>query len=271
MKRKIFLISIFAAVLVILAALSPSIISKDIENLKSTEMINVEVNRYFGRNPEKIINEMTLEEAENLKEILINLHEAIEKSDEEAIQIYEEQLNDMNLFGENYQEFHSSKNFDKLVKKYKPDNLLRLLKFKNGDDLSNLFCFINAIGKGILVSAIGLAVWEAVRKIINNASSIIEAFVLLIIFLPLALVVILLTSLIPFRILMPRGAIVMDEGSILSVGLKGFKNLKVTENTVANISWFTGLSINIPGNNETGRDAFCFISGFAAEISPSDL
>lgn len=271
MRRKVFLISVLAAAVLIFAAISPSIISKDIENISKQETINVEVNRYFGGVPETIDNEMTLEEAEKLKEILTKLHSAIENNDEEAIKIYEKQLNDMKLFGNNYQEFHSNNNFDKLINKYIPDNLLNLVKNYNGDDLSNLFCFINAIGKGMLVSSIGLAVWLAFSRLLRNASSFIEAFIIIIIFLPLALTVIVLTSLIPFRILMPKGAIIMDEGLIFSIGLRGIKNLKVTQNTVANISWFTGLSISIPGNNETGREPFCFISGFAAEISPSEL
>jgi len=271
MNRKVFLISVFAAAVVIFAGISPSILSKDIENFASTEKINVEVNQFFNKSPETIYNEMTLEEAEYLKGILIKLHEAIENSDEEEIKIYEKQLNDLGLFGENYQEFYSKNKYEKLVNKYKPDIIMNLLKLKNGDDLSNKFCFINAIGQGILVSNLGLAFWLAMQRILSNASSFIEALVLLLIFLPLALTVILLTSLIPFRILMPKGAIVMEEGSIFSVGLNGFKNLKVTQPTVANISFFTGLSISIPGNNETGRDPFCFISGFAAEIGPSDL
>jgi hypothetical protein len=271
MRKKVFLISAFAAAVLIFAAISPSITSKDIENISKQQMINVEVNRYFGGKPEIIDNEMTLEEAEYLEEILTSLHYAIENNDEQAIKLYEKQLNDMKLFGDNYQEFHSNNNYDKLVNKYKPDNLLRLVKNSNGDDLSNLFCFVNAIGKGMLVSSIGLAAWLAFSRLLRNASSAIEALIIILVFLPLALTVIVLTSLIPFRILMPKGAIIMDEGSIFSIGLGGIKNLKVTENTVANISWFTGLSISIPGNNETGRDPFCFISGFAAQITESEL
>ena len=271
MRKKVFLISLFAAAVVVLAVISPSIMSKNIENIAATERINVEINRFYGKNPETIYNEMTIEEAENLKEILINLHKAIENSDEATIEICEKQLNDMGLFGDNYQEFYSKNNYENLINKYKHHNLLKLLKYSNGDDLSNLFCFVDVIGKGILVSNLGLAVWLAFQRLLSNASSGIEALIIILIFLPLTLTIILLTSLIPFRILMPKGAIIMEQGSIFSIGLKGFKNLKVTENTVANLSWFTGLSISIPGNNETGRDAFCFISGFAAEISPSDL
>lgn len=271
MKRKVFLISIFAAVIVVLAALSPSITSKDIENIKSTEMINVEINRFYGRNPEKIINEMTLGETENLKEILIKLNEAIENSDEEAISSFEKQLNDMNLFGDNYQKFFSRYEFEQLFNKKLPVNLLKSLNSENGEDYSNLFCFINAIGKGIFISHIGVKVWEGFKRIADNASSFMELFIIILLFLPFVLVIILLTSLIPFRILMPKGAIAMESGSLMSIGLKGFKRMKINESLLANISFFTGLSISIPGNEDKGRDPFVFASGFALEISESDL
>jgi hypothetical protein len=271
MNRKVFLISVFAAAVVILAAVSPSITSKDIENLKSTEMINVEVNRFYGITPEKIINEMTYEETENLKEMLVKLNKAIENNDKQSISTFEKQLNDMNLFGENYQKFFSTNDFEQLFNKKIPSHLLKKLNYENGEDYSNLFCFINAIGKGILVSNLGVIVWNAFKRIANNASSFMELFVIIILFLPFVLTVIVLTSLIPFRILMPKGAIILDSGSLLSVGLKGLKSLKVTEQIIANISFFTGLSISIPGNEDKGRDPFVFVSGFALEISESDL
>lgn len=267
MKKKVLIASTIIAAIIVLGSCSYSITASNLEFKESEETVDIEVNKYYSKFPISHKTRVNIKEAEEIKEILINLNEAITNNDNKAISYYEKQLNSKGIFGEDYQEFYSNDELMQENKINKKSNLMKLLGDKNGDDLSNLFCVFNAIGEGIFVSYIGVLALEAVIRIIGNASSFIEGLILLLIFLPLALTVVLLTSLVPFRILMPRGLVQMGNGRISTLGLKGIKRVTVEEEIVTvNLSLFTGLSISIPGNNETGRDAFVFASGFAFAV-----
>jgi hypothetical protein len=79
----------------------------------------------------------------------------------------------------------------------------------------------------------------------------------------------LLTNLIPFRILAPNGIISIKNGSMSSLGLNGFKRATVGVDSVGvNLSWFTGITINIPPIND--RKSFLFISGIAMEVKQTE-
>ena len=267
MKKKVIMISTIVAAIIVLGSCSYSITASNLEYMESEETVDIEVNKYYGQSPISYKTNVNIKEAEEIKEILINLNEAITSNDEKAISYYEKQLNRKGIFGEDYQEFQSNDELMQENKLSKNSKLMKLLGDKNGDDVSNLFCVFNAIGEGIFVSFIGVLALEAVIRIISNASSGIEMLILLIIFLPIALTIVLLTSLVPFRILMPRGLVQMENGRMSTLGLNGFKRITIEEEiTTVNLSLFTGISISIPGNNETGRDAFVFASGFAFAV-----
>jgi hypothetical protein len=266
MKKKIIIISTIIAAIIVLGSCSYSITASNLE-IGTTETVNIIVNQYYRNPPTTIETKVNIKEAEEVKDILINLNEAITNNDNDAINYYEKQLNSKGIFADKYQEFNSNDDYEKILKLNKKSNLMNFLGNKNGDNLSNLFCVFNAIGKGIFVSYIGVIALEAFIKILSNASSLIEMLVLTIIFLPLALTAVLLTSLIPFRILMPKGLVQMASGRISTLGLKGFKRVNVdTETVTVNLSLFTGISISIPGNEDTGRDAFVFATGFAISV-----
>jgi hypothetical protein len=267
MKKKVIIISTIIAAIIVLGSCSYSITASNLEFTESEETVDIEVNKYNLKSPISYKTRVNIKEAEEIKEILINLNEAITNNDDKAIAYYEKQLNSKGIFGEDYQEFLSNEKLMQENKLSKNSKLMKLLGDKNGDDVSNLFCVFNAIGEGIFVSYIGVLALEAVVRIINNASSGIEALILLLIFLPLALTVVLLTSLVPFRILMPRGLVQMENGRMSTLGLRGVKRVTIEEEiTTVNLSLFTGLSISIPANNESGRDAFVFASGFAFAV-----
>jgi len=267
MKKKVIIISTIIAAIIVLGSCSYSITASNLEKIDTNETVNIIVNKYYSNNPITIETKVNIEEAEEIKEILINLNDAITNNDNDAINYYEKQINNKGIFADKYQQFYSNKDYEKTLKLDKKSKLINLLSEKNGDNLSNLLCVFNAIGKGIFVSYIGVLALEAFVRILSNASSVIEAFILIIIFLPLALTAVLLTSLIPFRILMPKGMVQMESGRISSIGLKGFKRVNVdTESVTVNLSLFTGLSISIPGNEDTGREAFVFATGFAISV-----
>ena len=267
MKRKIGFLSISIALIIILAGISPVVGSIDIEEIINNENIIVEVNKYLGGKPESILTELSYEEAEELKEILINLNKGIEENDEIAISIYEKILNDRGFFGKEYQKFFSRNSIFEKIKSHQYPGVLKQFETLNGDNISNTLCLFNAIGKGIIVFPLGLKIWEAIVEIVTNASSPLAGLILLIALLPILVMVMLFTHLIPFRILMSRGVVLMNQGSVSSLGLNGLKRLKVTEQVSVNLSWFTGITFNIPFTN----NSFCFVSGIAARVYEGDI
>lgn len=259
MKKKIVCVSaIVIGMLIILGGISPSVCSKDIDT------ITIEVNRYYRKNT-TTYTEVSAEEAKEIKQILINLNEAIENNDEAAISQYETILNNKGIFGDEYQEFFSKKTFSE--KMNQNNNLLypQYLKKTTADNISNILCYFNAIGTGGIFFMLALRFLEAMQQAISNASSLIEAFVILIALLPFFVMIYLFTHLIPFRILMPVGAISLTNGSMSSLGLQGYKRVKVGEdNYDVNVSWFTGITLNFIGSEELG--GFLFVSGIAASV-----
>jgi len=260
MKEKIVGIgTILVATLIVLGSLSPHVYSKEIDN------VVVEVNRYYGRKSEPIYTELSYEEAEELKEILIQLNTAIENNDEQAISQYEAILNEKGIFGNERQEFFSQKTFSEKMDLTRYSTYPKFFKQKNGDNISNTFCYFNAIGTGGIFFALAIQFLDAIRAAINNASTLIEAFIILIALLPIFVLIYLLTHLIPFRILMPVGVVSMQNGRMSSLGLQGFKRVIVdNESYNVNISGFTGLTINFIGSGSLA--GFLFVSGVAMEV-----
>ncbi len=258
MKKKIVCVNaIIIGILIILGGLSPAVCSKDIDT------VTIEVNRYYGKNSDPIYTDVTIEEAEEIKQILINLNLAIENNDEEAIHQYETILNEKGLFGENHQQFLSSNQYTELMEK---TNLVKYSKYfgsTNGDNISNTLCFFNAIGEGIMLWWLGVQIWEGIIEIVTNASNPIAGLILFLALLPFLVMVILFTNLIPFRILAPIGLMAFRNGTISSLGLQGFKKLVVgEEGAEVNLSWFTGITINI-------ATSFLFVSGIAFGVKES--
>ena len=270
MKKKIVILSAMVAILIVIGGLSPTIVSKDLKMSSKGDTITAEVNRYYGFDSEPIHTELTLEEAEEIKQILINLNEAIENNDEEAIDQYELILNEKGIFGEDYQEFFSYNTYAEKMKSARFPDLEKYLGDQNGDNISNLMCYFNALGKGIMLFTIGLRVWAGIKRAVENASSPLAGFILLLALIPFLVLVILITHIIPFRILLPVGHMEMKDGRISSLGLMGFKDVKVVEGEeriAVNVSWFTGITLNLP----FGENPFLFTSGIALRVEESIL
>lgn len=260
MNKKIVIVSLLMALLVSLTSITPALATKNTNLITlKNDLVTIEVNRYLGKTPEQIHTTVTSAEAEQIKQDLIALYDAQQKNDHEAISKYEALLNEKGIFGNIYQKFYSNDNGMALIEKTK---LPRFPSSLAGENISNRFCYFNAIGEGLILWWLGLQVWEGIVKIITNQSSIIAALILLLIFLPLLVLTMLITNLIPFRILAPTGAMSLKNGTISCLGLNGFQRVKVgAEAYGVNLSWFTGITINIPPINN--RTAFLFVSGIA--------
>ena len=271
MKKKILIVSTtLIAILIVLAGLSPSICSKDIEPVQigaNSDILTIEVNRYCGRQPENFNTKLIYDEAVQIKEILIQLNDAIENNDEKTIKECESILNEKGIFGDNYQKFFSYNTYSEMLKTFKFADFAKYLGSQNNNNISNLLCYFNAIGNGTLYHFLSVRMYEAIVKIVENQTSLIGAFILFITLLPFLVIVMLLTSLIPFRILMPVGIVAMRKGRISSLGLQGRKKLVVEgpDSVNVNFSWFTGVTINIPFSD----NPFVFVSGIAMKVQES--
>ena len=155
-----------------------------------------------------------------------------------------------------------------MIKTLRFTGLAKYLGSLNNDNISNLLCFFNAVGNGTILHTLGVRMYEAIVRIIENQTSIFAALILFIALVPLLAIVMLFTSLIPFRILMPIGIVVMRKGRISSLGLQGRKKLVVEgpESVNVNISWFTGITINLPFSD----NPFVFVAGIALRVQESD-
>lgn len=270
MKKIIIILSTLVAILIVLGGLSPSICSKDIDPVqinKTSDTVTIEVNRYYGRQPDTIRTELTFEEAEQVKEILIKLDEAIENNDEKTIKECELIINENGIFGDEYEKFYSHKTISEKMKSSATSKFSKYLN-KNEDNFSNLMCYFHAVGTGQIYFFVQINILENMANAFENVTSIIAAFIVLFIFLPIYVIALILTHLVPFRIFMPLGFVELDDGKITSIGLHGFKQATAQDNEsiMVNVSWFSGLTINFPTEN-----LIVFMSGFAARVAESDV
>jgi len=129
-------------------------------------------------------------------------------------------------------------------------------------------CYVNILGQGIMLFYLGVILWEAIVRAAENASSWLAALIIILAMLPFLVLVMLFTHLIPFRILMPLGMISVQNGTISSLGLRGFKryNADVSGPVEVNLSWFTGITINLAFT----ESSFLFVSGVGLEIKETD-
>jgi len=260
MNKKIVFVSVVTAVIILLTGFTPALASNKDNFIEiKNDLVTIEVNHYLGRQPKQVRTTVTASEAEEIRQYLIELYNAQERNDRQAISTYEALLNEKGIFGECYQKFYSNNDGLTLIEKTK---LSRFPSSLAGENISNRFCYFNAIGEGLVFWGLALSFLQAIVNVLKNVSNPIAAFILFLALLPLAIVMMLLTNLIPFRILAPTGAMSLRNGTISCLGLNGFQRVKVgVEGYGVNLSWFTGITINIPPINN--RTAFLFVSGFA--------
>jgi len=188
---------------------------------------------------------------EYLKECLINLNDAYINDNKENIQKFGSILYEKGLLDEK-PNMHS---FDEKIIKNSP-----LIKFlcnhQRDENISNSFCYINAVGEGLMIFTIGALLTLPTLVLISIFGG--EILSLLI---PIYVVILVLTHLIPVRVLLPIGIITMDSGNITTVGLSGNQNMEVNSPSVQlQLAGFTGITINIPTGESGG---FLFVSGIS--------
>jgi hypothetical protein len=260
MDRKIILVSVFSAIVILLAGCAPALGSPE-KNLfaLNAEFVTIEVNHYLGRQTDTTHMTVTAEEAEQIRFYLTELYAAQQRNDHKAIATYENLLNEKGILGGNHPRFSSDLHGVTLLEKAKifPSN-----PSLTDENISNSLCYVNALGEGGMLWWLGLNFVQELVDAINNVSNWFGAIILYIVLLPFILLTMLLTDLIPFRIFSPTGVIALTNGTVSARGANGTQKVTVgAEAYGVNLSGFTGITINIPPINN--HKSFLFVSGFA--------
>lgn len=266
MNKKIMSISILTAAILLLTGFSPALAAPKNNSLEIKDnLVTIEVNYLLGRQHTQTNTLVTESDAEEIRQYLIELHNALEQNDQQAISKYEALLKAKGLFeGYNQRVFTNDHGLTLLQKSKQPT----AFTLQADDNISNKICYFNALGEGLVAWWLAIQVWEGIVKMINNVSSVIAALILLLVFLPYFVLTMLITNLIPFRILAPAGVLSLKNGTISALGLNGLQRVPVGPDPYAvNLSGFTGITINIPPINN--RSSFLFVSGIALKAEGS--
>ena len=237
--------------------MAPVVGSKDVETQKK---IVVEMNSYAHGSVEKVLTELSYDEALELKECLINLNDAIEQENEQAILEYETILNEKGIFGEKPQKISYDPNFQFYPEIKDSPNFSRLknsLTQTTAGDISNALCYFHAAGEGMMIFTIGVLLMVPIMLIIAQAPELLGLVMIICVAIMLA------THVIPFRVGLPIGILTMSGGSVSAIGLSGAQHMDIPANSSAQITvgGFSGITINIPGMEDS--EGFLFVSGFS--------
>ncbi|MFA5102977.1 MAG: hypothetical protein WC525_07465 [Candidatus Thermoplasmatota archaeon] len=268
MDKKLIAICIITAAIVLLTGFSSALASPKTNLFEiQNNLVTIEVNYLLGRQSRQTCSTVTVSEAEEIRHYLIELHDALERNDGQAISTYKALLKEKGIFLDNYQKVNSNTHGFALLEQTTSPSYINS---QAGENISNTFCYFNAIGEGLVAWWLALLVLEGIIHLLKNTSSLIVALILFLTFLPFFVLTMLFTNLIPFRILAPSGVLSLKNGTVSAFGLNGFQRVTVgPEAYGVNLSGFTGITINIPPINN--RTSFLFLSGLAlkAEGKPT--
>ena len=249
MKKTLVSIGILSVCIMMTSLASPLVYSHAVPQQK-TIPIETLVNSETGS--QKHTTYLSSSEVEELRHLLILLDDALAKKDSREIRYYETLLKSKGIIPAAYH-FETTTPF--LEPRYQKirQHLLSLPE----DTISNSMCYLHATGTGLLVFTIGVLMVIPTILLLT-----IFGFEILKFLLPLLILILLATHMIPFRVLLPVGVIILEEGSISAVGSAGSQQITVDAPSVqVNLIGFTGITINIPSNNLT--QGFLFVSGFS--------
>ena len=261
MARTLALGSLCVVAVLVFAGFSPALAS----NPQSTTnaLVPIEVTQHFGGTPLTTRTMVSPQDAKTIQSLVVELSSALDHGDRATAVACVAALQSYGVaFGPQFLTLMTPQNL--LASHVK----LPVLPLTAGSDenLSNTACLLNAHGQGMLLGPFTEKFIQQISKVLHNATNIIEALVLLVVFLPFIVVVVLLNALVPLRFMMPHGVLVLSNGTISTKGSEGKKLVTLSGNQHAsvNVSFFTGISLSIlPLRNNT--KGFCFIYGFAGK------
>ena len=255
MVKKRVLVGVFVTMLIVFAALTPAaganILSKE-KNIPVTTAI------YTQGGVEEVTVNLTKQDVRVVEQHLKQLNNALIIGDETRVLSILSFLKSKGLFRENVDRInsllkHSSAAFTE------PKGLLSsVYSLSAGENLSNVLCYVNAVGRGLIIFTIGYLL----AMLANNG---------VVLPIQLYLLILVITHLVPFRVLLPVGVLSLEEGGVSTFGLNGFQRLDVNGATLSLVlTGFTGLIINIPfSQSESG--SFLFLSGLSLMVREGDI
>lgn len=256
MKKKILIVSIFAAVIIAVASFTPAVCAEDLE---ITKMVTIKTTYYKFFEKEEIIKEVTEEESEQIMDILEQYRQSLIKGDKQLIEKSESLLVDKGIILEKHKTINKKDIVNKILEKYKSNIPKKSPSLVD----ENRMCTVNARGKGNLsymfddafdsLAAAGL-ILLLLCAILPPLAPLIGLPALFLLFSGLA--GLFLTHLVPFRILYPKLYMTLNSGDCSINGLNGSQQFPAPVTAI--FSWFSGLTVNFYSN-----DPDVFLLGFA--------
>jgi hypothetical protein len=248
MNKIIPYVSIITICLFLIPYASPLVYSQEIP-IQKTIPIQTVLTSETGSHTQTTY--ISASEADELKQMLIQLDNALSKKDSTEIQYYETLLKAKGIIPAGYT-FETTAPL--LIPRYQ--RFAQTMSSAEGN-ISNTLCYFHAAGVGILYFTIGVLLMIPTLLLLS-----IFGVNILKILIPLYLLILFATHLIPVRVMLPIGSIILDQGNVTALGTSGSQHLTVdAPSTQVNIFGFTGLTINIPSSNLTA--GFLFVSGFS--------
>ena len=246
MKKKTAFVSFFATAIIVLVTLPP-VVSEKVLWSQDEHMIPIVTRIYQRHGIREIITEVPEREVNRVKQCLERLNDALEKSDKKEILACVSFLRERQVFDRANEEIYSL-----LKKPFEPSTVSTTFpkqSFSAAEtSISNFLCYVNVVGGGLMFFTVG-----HILAALANMGIMLP--------FPFYIIVLILTHLIPVRILLPIGSINLEEGKISAFGLGGLQRKVVANETIGvALLGFTGITINIPFGETQG---FLFVSGFS--------
>ncbi|HEC81464.1 MAG TPA: hypothetical protein ENI42_03445 [Thermoplasmatales archaeon] len=248
MKKKF--VSLFAAVVIVSAALTPVVNARMFQR-RDNQTVSVVTCIYQRYGVKEVVTEVSEQEAYEIKQCLEQLNYALGEGDEKKVLTLVSLLREKRLFNETLSEMnlalHGLDVFSGEEGKTLSFFSKKVLSTAE-TNISNFLCYVHATGRGLMFFTIGHIL-------------LVLASMGLILPIQFYLLILILTHLIPLRVLLPIGSISLEEGKISTFGLGGFQTVEAVNETVGvTLLGFTGVTINIPFGETQG---FLFVSGFS--------
>jgi len=208
MKHILKIISIFVTLSLLITGITPIILSQTIE--QQTDYYPIEINHYYLTNQKTEIIQVTTSQLETISHYLHHLHQAIDSHDTEKQKHYQKLLKNQGITipfsnSNTPPAYYTSPFLDK-VSSQKSDN----------DSIDNSLCFLNVQGQGTIFFTIATLFLIPTLLLVQLFGAEILNFLI-----PIYLAIFVATHIIPFRVMLPIGNIILDEGSITATGING--------------------------------------------------
>ena len=260
MKKKIFVICLLFVSLIVSSNFSSAVSSNNLE--EKEKKITVEINKYENGEAKKLLVELNPDKAEQLKSYLIALDDALERDDGQDILKYQNLIDENGLIGENNIEFKpkNPESFLKIKNMPLTKNLFSSLSNQSDGNITNFLCYFHARGHGTMLFTTGLLLFIPTIFLVSAFGENV-----LKILIPLYLIIALFTHLVPFRVGLPIGLLMIKGGSASAIGVNGYQKVEIENSSQIMVVGFTGITISIPfvDTPQDEYNGFMFVSGFS--------